>query len=86
MSFEKDGILINLQAKMSRFAVIKFKRFLRDKYFPGDPNGMALVDKLLVERRIVLVNFSETRSDEQILNNSIYPQLERIRLDMQEAA
>jgi hypothetical protein len=78
ISFELDGLLIHVQAKSSRFAVVKFKHMIRDYYFPNTPNGDELVNNWLTEHRIILVNGSETRSDNEILNNSFYPQLNKI--------
>jgi hypothetical protein len=78
LSFELDGLLMHVQAKSSRFAVVKFKHMIRDFYFPNEPNSEALVNNWLTENRIILVNGSETRSDNEILNNSFYPQLRKI--------
>jgi hypothetical protein len=86
LSFEMAGQLIHVEVKSSRFTIREFKRGIRDRYFKDDPNSEELVNKWLTKNKIILVNGSETRSDEDILDGSFYPQLKRIRSDIKRAA
>lgn len=78
LNFKINGILMHVEAKTSRYGIVEFKQSIRDQYFPGNPNSPELVQKWMTERRIILVNFSETRSDDNIINTSILPQMNRI--------
>jgi len=74
-----DGFKIYVQVKSSRWGIREFKQAIRDKYFPNEINNSALVDEWMSENGVILVNGSETRSDNEILDGSFYPQLEKIR-------
>ncbi len=75
----EDGLTVHIQVKSSEFGIIKFKKAIRNNYFPGELNNESQVDKWMTENGIILINGSETRSDTEILNHSFYPQLEAIR-------
>jgi hypothetical protein len=79
LTVDYEGFKAHVQVKSSRYGIRKFKQAIRDKYFPNEIDSSALVDHWMTENGIILVNASETRSDNEILNGSFYPQLEKIR-------
>lgn len=76
----KDGLVVHVQVKSSQWGLINFKKALRDQYFPGEVNDEGKVRRCMTEHNIILINGSETRSDTEILEDSFYPQLERIKV------
>jgi len=78
LTVDYDGLRVYVQVKSSRYGIQEFKQAIRNKYFLNETNSMVLVREWMTKNRIILVNGSETRSDNEILDGSFYPQLERI--------
>jgi hypothetical protein len=72
-----NGFRFYGQTKSSGDGIIQFKKALRNAYSPGKLNHEGQVRRAMADLRIILINGSETRSDEEIINDSFYPQLER---------
>nr|MBI5455720.1 hypothetical protein [Candidatus Levybacteria bacterium] len=70
--------VVYVQVKSSRSGIIDYKQWIRDKFFPNNPNSTELVKKWMTEHGIILLNGSETKTDAEILE-SFNPQLERIQ-------
>ncbi|HYM65419.1 MAG TPA: hypothetical protein VES68_02960 [Candidatus Sulfotelmatobacter sp.] len=71
--------IVYIQVKSSRSGIIDYKKDIRDKYFSKEPDGRPeLVKKWLTDHGIILLNGSETKTNEEILE-SFYPQLQRIQ-------
>jgi hypothetical protein len=75
----EDGLIVFIQMKSSGFGIVDGKKRIRDKYFPKTKDIDGKVKRWMTEHMLVLVNGSETRSDEEIINESFCPQVERIR-------
>ena len=75
----KDGLVVHVQVKSSQWGLVQFKKALRNQYFPGKLNDEGQVRRCMTEHGIILINGSETRSDQEIIDGSFYPQVERIR-------
>jgi hypothetical protein len=75
----KDELVVHVQVKSSQWGLVRFKKALRGQYFPGKLNDEGQVRRCMTEHGIILINGSETRSDQEIIGGSFYPQLERIR-------
>lgn len=75
----EDGLIVFVQIKSSGFGIVDGKKRIRDKYFPGIKDTDGKVKKWMTEHSLVLVNGSETRSNEEIIRDSFCPQVERIR-------
>lgn len=76
--------VVHIQVKSRKEAITAFKQKIRDKYFPESANYTELekseiVKKWLTEHNIILINGSQIKTDDNILNDSFYPQLERIQ-------
>jgi hypothetical protein len=74
----KNGLTVYIQVKSSGDGIIQFKKALRNAYSRGRLNNEGQVRRIMADLGIVLINGSETRSDEEIINDSFYPQLERV--------
>lgn len=70
------------QVKSRGETVTAYKQKVRDKYFPNNGNSPELVKRWLTEHGIILINGSQTKTDDDILNDSFKPQLERIKRDV----
>lgn len=70
--------VVYVQVKSSRDGVVEYKKRIRDKFFSNQEDKPELVKKWLTEHGIIILNGSETKTDEEILE-SFYPQLERIQ-------
>jgi hypothetical protein len=76
-----------VQVKSRKEAITDYKQKIREKYIP-DSNGKTeaekdeLVKRWLTMHGIILINGSERKSDEEILKDSFYPQLQRIQKDI----
>jgi hypothetical protein len=81
----KDGSVAYIQVKSSGNGIKTSKLAIRDAYFPGELNTEGQVNNWMTKRGIILINGSETRSDEEIIHDSFYPQLLRIVARTQEA-
>jgi hypothetical protein len=73
---------VYIQVKSSRDEIAAYKRKLRKKYFPDEPYNTDLVKRWLTKHAIILINGSEIKTDQDILNDSFYPQLQRIQKDV----
>ncbi|MCL5435257.1 MAG: hypothetical protein M1405_02605 [Patescibacteria group bacterium] len=69
---------VYVQVKSRREAVTAYKQKVRDKYFSNNGNSPELVKRWLTEHGIILLNGSETKTDQDIID-SFRPQLERIQ-------
>lgn len=68
---------VYVQVKSSKWGITDYKRQIRDSLPEGERN-MEHVEKWMTNYSIILINGSEEKSPQEILNDSFYPQLERI--------
>ncbi len=81
-----NGIEVYGQYKSSGNGIKTSKVAIRDAYFPGELNTDGQVDRWMTEHNLILINGSETRTDEEIIYESFYPQLAKIMAHVQKAA
>ncbi len=70
---------VHVQVKASRREVVNYKRWIKKKYFPdAEDNIEDLIKGWLTENNLILINGIETKSADEILTDSFYPQLQRV--------